>query len=226
MSIKHLLMGLVAAAAVTGCSHGATTQIIAPNGASLQAQAAQGYAKPIYSVERIPLGDDTDLLDGLTPEKVEAKARATAKQWQPDAELRFVGWGVAVLELASETNHVFYSPSKNQLAVVTTVLSQKWQRLDAYDNEYVAAPAKVLQPLESNYHIDAHRALGLAKHYFSFLGDHGISLTFLTRPVKLPFAFWGVVGDGTVVLVHANTGQSLSPRGFDPFPKEWTKKAQ
>ena len=61
-----------------------------------------------------------------------------------NAHWEALGWGVAVLELASETNHVFYSPSKNQLAVVTTVISQKWQRLDAYDNEYVAAPAKVL----------------------------------------------------------------------------------
>ncbi|MDB5095713.1 MAG: hypothetical protein JWM80_134 [Cyanobacteria bacterium RYN_339] len=221
MSLKQVVLGMVLAAAVAGCAHAPIAPIIAPNGASLTGQG-QALAKPILTLDHI---DVSDRLDALTPESVEAKARATATKWQADAELRFVGWGVAVLEFASETNHVFYSPSKNQIMVVTTVITQKWQRADVYENEYVAAPAKVLQPLTSDYHINAHRALGLAKNYFSFLGDHGISLTFLTRPVKLPFAFWGVVGDGTVVLVHANTGQSLSPRGFDPFPKEWTKKA-
>lgn len=106
MSFKHALMGLVAAAAVAGCSHAPTASIIAPNGASLTGQsAATAYAKPIKSFAHI---DISDRLDTLRPEDVEAKARETAKQWQPDAELRFVGWGVAVLEFASECNHVFY----------------------------------------------------------------------------------------------------------------------
>lgn len=227
----RVLSGLILAAALVGCAHpSAVMPAVAPAAktaapaarTSANSEADRPYATPIQTYAHVDISDGRN--ETIKPEDVEPKARALAAKWQPDAELRFVGWGVAMLEFASECNHVFYSPSKNQLLVVTTFLTEKWQRADAYDNPYVADPAKLLQPLAPSYHVDAHEALDLAKQYFSLLDQHPISLSFLTRPIKLPFAFWGIVADKTVVLVHADTGQSLSPRGFDPFPKEWTKK--
>lgn len=215
---KTLLVG-AALTVAAGCGQaGPTAATRAAQGATAaKATADRPEVAPKAELEAVRLGHD--LLE-LTPEQAEAKARERAKAWQADAELRFVGWGVAKFELLSAVSHVFYSPKSGEVLVVASFLRDKWQKAYVYDHKVVVAPAKVLQPLAS-YKVDGHRALGLSKKYF--WDRNPVSLVTLTHPTKLPFAFWGVVANQTVVLVHAETGQSLSPRGFDPFPKEWTK---
>ena len=202
------------ALALSACGQAPVTPSQAP-ASRLAAQSEADTVAPVRTLAPVKL-DDTR----LTPESVEAKARETAAAWQADAELRFVGWGVLKFELLSAVSHVFYSPSADEVLVVKTFMREKWQSGSVYDQAVVTKPAGVLQPLDA-YKIGASRALKLArKHHF---GWKTVSLVTLSQPQKLPFAFWGVIGNGTVVLVHANTGQSLSPRGVDPFPKEWTK---
>lgn len=217
---KTLLVG-AAVSLATGCGQpgqGPTAPVRAASGAAaLQADRPEVAPKADLGLQRV----QSDLVE-LTPEKAEEKARERAAAWQADAELRFVGWGVAKWELLSAVSHVFYSPASGELMVVNTFLRDKWQKAYVYDHKVVTAPAKILQPLDA-YRVDGHQALKLSKKYFSFWNKRPVSLVTLTHPEKLPFAFWGVVADKTVVLVHANTGQSLSPRGFDPFPKEWLK---
>ena len=215
---------LLAGAALTvaaGCGQPGTAPSASVRAAQ-QATAAKAAAErpevaPKAELEAVKIGHD--LLE-LTPEKAEEAARARATAWHADAELRFVGWGVAKFELLSAVSHVFYSPSSGEILVVASFLRDKWQKAFVYDHKAVVAPAKVLQPLDA-YKIDGHRALRLSKKYF--WDRYPVSVVTLTHPQKLPFAFWGVVANQTVVLVHADTGQSLSPRGFDPFPKEWVK---
>lgn len=211
---------LLAGAALTvaaGCGQpGATT---APRGAQTMKAAAADRAEVAPKAELPAIKLENDLVE-LTPEKAEEKARERAIAWHADAELRFVGWGVAKFELLSAVSHVYYSPSSNEVLVVASFLRDKWQKAYVYDHKVVTEPAKVLQPL-ATYKVDGHVALKLSKKYF--WDKHPVSVVTLTRPKKLPFAFWGVVANQTVVLVHADTGQSLSPRGFDPFPKEWLK---
>lgn len=217
---KVLLTG-AALTVAAGCTHPAAR----PAADLREAQRAAAAATPADQAEIAPRADlglvriPSDLLE-LTPEKAEEKARERAAAWHPDAELRFVGWGVAKFELLSAVSHVFYSPSSDEVLVVASFLRDKWQKAYVYDHKAVTTPARVLQPL-ATYKIDGHRALKLSKKYF--WDKFPVSVVTLTQPPKLPFAFWGVVANATVVLVHANTGQSLSPRGFDPFPKEWLK---
>lgn len=209
------LLPLALALALTACGQAPVASTQAP--ARLSAQSERETVAPVRMLAPVRF-DEPDAR--LTPESVEAKARETAAAWHADAELRFVAWGVLKFELLSAVSHVFYSPSADEVLVVKTFLREKWQSGSVYDQAVVTKPAGVLQPLAS-YKIGASRALKLArKHHF---GWKSISLVTLSQPKKLPFAFWGVIGDATVVLVHANTGQSLSPRGVDPFPKEWAK---
>lgn len=215
------LAGLTAALVLTACGHGAAP--LAPEGrgtAAFQAaEADREMVKPSSVLGRTKI--DSPALE-LTPEGAEEEARARASAWQADAELRFVGWGVLKFQLLSAVTHVFYSPSADEVLVVKTFLRDKWQDADAYDHQLVVKPASILQPL-SRYNVTGARAMKLSRKYYPGFFRRPISLVTLSHPKKLPFAFWGVIADRTVVLVHANTGQSLSPRGFDPFPKEWTK---
>ncbi len=220
----RLWKALLAGAALTiaaGCSQpGAAPSAdvrAAQRAGATATQADRPEVAPKAELELVRL--DNALIE-LTPEKAEVKARERATAWHADAELRFVGWGVAKFELLSAVSHVFYSPSSNEVLVVASFLRDKWQKAYVYDHKLVTAPAKVMQPL-STYKVGGHNALKLSKKYF--WDKHPVSVVTLTHPPKLPFAFWGVVANQTVVLVHANTGQSLSPRGFDPFPKEWLK---
>lgn len=219
-TVKKLLAGAAITLIAAGCAHSAPPAAVGPQAASVRTSSAErADIEPVKRLGRINIEDRTI---EITPEKAEDAARARATAWQADAELRFVGWGVLKWELLSAVSHVFYSPSADQVLVVKTFLRDKWQDADAYDHAIVTKPAEVLQPL-TGYKIDGHRALKLARRHFSFWNKRPVSLVTLSHPPKLPFAFWGVVADATVVLVHANTGQSLSPRGVDPFPKEWTK---
>lgn len=219
-TVKKLLAGAAITLIAAGCAHSVPPAAVAPNSLAVRANATE--RAEIAPSERLGRVTIADRALELTPEKAEDAARARAEAWRSDAELRFVGWGVLKWELLSAVSHVFYSPSADQVLVVKTFLRDKWQDADAYDHVVVTKPASLLQPLTS-YKVDGHRALKLARRHFSFWNKRPISLVTLTHPPKLPFAFWGVVADATVVLVHANTGQSLSPRGVDPFPKEWTK---
>lgn len=219
--MKYMAAGLTAALLIGACGQNAPAPQVQKSALTAQAsQADRAEVRPSASLGMVRL--DAPGLE-LTPEQAEGKARERATAWQADAQLRFVGWGVLKWELLSAVNHVFYSPSARQVLVVRTVLRDKWQSADAFDHVVVTKPAEVLQALTTDYNVDGSRALKLSRKYFAPWNKRPISLVTLTHPPKLKFAFWGVVADATVVLVHANTGQSLSPRGFDPFPKEWTK---
>ncbi|MNT04896.1 hypothetical protein D3C72_1394930 [compost metagenome] len=225
--VKSLVTGVAAAVVLAGCSHGAPSATVQTKAASaVEAQSADAdrpYIQPSKSLGGIAIEDDNRL--GLTPEKAETKARERASEWRPDAELRFVAWGVLKWQLLSAVSHIFYSPSTKEILVVKTLLREKWQNADAYDHVVVTKPAAVLQPLKPDYKIPGARALKLARNHFFF--GRPVTLMTLSHPPKLPFAFWGAiggnVGEANVVLVHANTGQSISAKGIDPFPKEWNR---
>lgn len=221
--LKSLVTGLAGAALLAACSHNAPTAPVQTQANALSAQATDADrpdVAPSKALGRISLDDGTRF--GLTPEKAEGKARERATAWHSDAQLRFVAWGVLKFELLSAVSHIFYSPSTHEVLVVKTFLSDKWQDANAFDQAVVTKPAEVLQSLDSGYKIGGDRALKLCRKYFIF-GKHPISLVTLSHPVKVPFPFWGVIGETTVVLVHANTGQSISNHGIDPFPHEWSK---
>jgi hypothetical protein len=227
--LKLLVTGFAAGAVLAGCAHSVPTAQVQPTGtsaaASLKAidapapEADRAYVAPSKSLGGVAIQDDSRL--GLSPEKAEVKARERATAWHADAELRFVGWGVLVFQPLSAVSHVFYSPSANEVLVVKTLMRDKWQNADAYNHVIVTKPATVLQPLKNDYKIPGDHALKLVrKHFFVKFSP---TLLTLSQPIKVPFAFWAAIGDSNVVLVHAGTGQSVSARRIDPFPKEWNK---
>jgi hypothetical protein len=221
--LKSLVTGVAGAALLAACSHTTPNTPVQPQAAALSAQSTDAdrpEVAPSKALGRVSLADDSRF--GLTPEKAEGKARERATAWHSDAELRFVAWGVVKWELLSAVSHIFYSPSTHEVLVVKTLLRDKWQDANAFNQVVVTKPAEVLQSLDSGYKIDGDRALKLARRHFIF-GKHPVSLVTLSHPPKLPFAFWGIISPSTVVLVHANTGQSISNHGIDPFPKEWAK---
>lgn len=224
--VKALVTGVATGALLVGCAHSAPSSQVQPKaGTSSQALSTEAERADIAPSKRlggVAIEDDSRL--GLSPEKVEAKARERATAWHADAELRFVGWGVLMFQPLSAVSHVFYSPSTEEVLVVKTLMREKWQNADAFDHVVVTKPAGVLQPLQSGYKIPGDRALKLVRKHFVF--KRPITAMTLTHPPKLPFAFWAAAGglvDGNVVLVHANTGQSISMTRIDPFPKEWMK---
>lgn len=221
--LKSLVTGVAGAALLAACSHTAPTAPVQTQSDTVSAQATDAdrpEVAPSKALGRISLDDGTRF--GLTPEKAEGKARERATAWHKDAQLRFIAWGVVKFELLSAVSHIFYSPSTHEVLVVKTFLTDKWQDANAFDQAVVTKPAEVLQSLDAGTKINGDRALKLARNHFIF-GRHPISLVTLSQPVKVPFPFWAVIGEATFVLVHANTGQSISNHGIDPFPKEWNK---
>lgn len=224
--VKALVTGVAAGALLVGCAHSAPTSQVQPKAATsaqaLSTETERADIAPSKRLGGVAIEDDSRL--GLSPEKAEGKARERATAWHADAELRFVGWGVLMFQPFSAVSHVFYSPSAKEVLVVKTLMREKWQNADAFDHVVVTKPAGVLQALSSSYKIPGDRALKLVRKHFVF--SRPIAAMTLTHPPKLPFAFWLAAGglvNGNVVLVHANTGQSISMTRIDPFPKEWMK---
>lgn len=233
LRFRSAALAACAAALLAGCGlapQAGTAVASAQAEAQAIAEASAGTAVSPWDETRAEVAPKADLgtvtLDddprlGLTPEKAAKKAFERARAWQPDAELRFVGWGVVKFKLLSGVSHVFYSPKAQEICVVSTALSDRWQKALVYDNPVVVKPLVAFSALpEAGTPIDGNRALKLVRNHF-LAGKHPITLMALFRPYKMPFAIWGAFGEMTPVAVLANTGQSISTHLIDPFPKEW-----
>lgn len=233
LRFRSALLLLASAATLAGCGlapqmptaqSGAASALQVPDEKDLLPAVSPWDADRAEVAPKADLGTveiEADSRFGLTPEKAAKKAFERARGWQPDAQLRFVGWGVVKFKLFSGVSHVFYSPKAQEVCVVSTMLSDRWQKAVVFDHKLVVKPLVAFEPLpEGGTPIDGSEALSLVRHHF-IVAKRPITLMALFRPYKVPFAVWGGFGAMTPVLVLANTGQSISTHLIDPFPKEW-----
>lgn len=215
-----LVLALGGALVLAGCGRSAGVTTASPR----QAIALDRLAAELPARQTLPTMTLTpDGGDRLTPEGAEGKARTRAAAWQPDAELRFVGWGVAKWELLSAVSHVFYSPKTKTVLAVNTALTTLLQGASAFDQAIIVNPAKILHPL-GKYKVDGRRALAIATQELPGWSEKPLSLAILTRPTKLNLAVWSVVSsNGNMVLIDASTGTAIGTEKYTPFPIAWLR---
>lgn len=237
MKMTRLVAGLLTTLALTACSHApglTTANMPAPKSLGAANSLTKVTPQMVSDPERAAIEPDEtlpgrrlvedDTRFGLTPEKAQVAADRRAKEWQQDAEIRFVAWEVIKWQPLSITNHVYYSKSANEVLVVNTILRDKWQFAKVFKHPIVVYPAtKWFQPV-GDYKVTGALAIKMMRVHTWIGGNPWFKFITLSKPGKLDFPFWGALTTNKfafLIFIHAQTGQSMSPIFVDPFPKEW-----
>lgn len=194
----RLIPSLLALALLAGCAHsGATPTATQPAGAFRAA------------------ADEPPLTD-VNPDQAAEKATKKAKEWQADARLIGVVWGVAKFQTTSVVFHFFYSGKAGRILQVQTKLTTWWMDTQEITDRKFTWPARLLGTLET-YPITAKDVLEKAKTYLPPGQDHPVAGLVLWKPNRFSPAFWLVKADQQKLLVHAKSGKVLVHTDFD-FP--------
>lgn len=189
---------LLALALLAGCAHsGATPTAVRPD-AAVQAAAEE------------------PALTDVNPDQALEKATKKAKEWQSDARLVGVFWGVAKFQTTSIVFHFFYSGKAGRVLQVQTKLTTWWQDTKEISDRKITWPARLLGTVET-YPVTAKDVLEKAKTYLPPGQDHPIAGLVLWKPNRFTPALWAVKADQQKLLIHAKSGKVLLHTGFD-FP--------
>lgn len=178
--------------------------------------AGCGHAvTPVTRPAAVPLAAATDT---ITPEDALKKATQKAQQWNADARLVGVAWGVAKLELASVVYHLFYSPKAGKLFEVQSKLVSFWQDTREISDPHFCRPARFLDTLGA-YPVDAHQALTTAKTLLPADDQHPLAVLVEVKAPHLP-AVWAGKADQLKFLIDAQNGKVLVhiTRDLPPLP--------
>lgn len=185
-------------AMLAGCAHsGAAPTSVRPAGAVQAADATSDF---------------TD----VNPDQAVEKATKKAREWQPDARLVGVFWGVAKFQTTSIIFHFFHSPKAGRVLQVETKLTTLWMGTKEITDRKVTWPAKLLGTLEQ-YPVTAKDVLEKSKSYLPPNQDNPIAALVLWKPNRFTPAFWLVKADQEKLLFHAKSGKVLVHTDFD-FP--------